>query len=65
VVSYCCVRSITIELPLSAHVIIALFHCSLVWIDFISLASGVCVESGVGAALPLQLVYIRSATSFL
>ena len=41
-VSYWCMGSITVEFPLSARVIMALFSYSLVRIDFIHLASG-CV----------------------
>jgi hypothetical protein len=42
---YCVFGRITIELPLSARVIIALLSLSLVWMDFIILASG-CVCGG-------------------
>jgi hypothetical protein len=63
--SYCVVGSMTMELPLSARVIMALLFFSLVWIDLISLDS-VC-EEGFG----LLVLFCRrnfskwSAASFL
>ena len=60
-VSYWRVGSMTMEFPLSAHVIIALFSFSLVWIDPITFVSG-CVW-WVGFSSISVLMW--SATNFL
>ena len=60
-VSYWCVGSITIELPLSAHVIISLLSFSLSWIDLIRWASG-CV---LWVGLCHCRVCMQSAINFL
>ena len=60
-VSYWGVGSMTMEFPLSAHVTVALFSFSLVWIDPITFVSG-CVW-WVGFCI--ISVLMRSATNFL
>ena len=59
--SYCCMGSMTKELPLSARVIIALLSLSLVSMDFICLALGCvsCIE-----LLFCCNVFMQSATIF-
>jgi hypothetical protein len=59
--SYWGVGRITMELPLSALVTVALFSFSFVWIDLISFVSG-CVRWGGVCCFSLSM---RSATSFL
>jgi len=60
-VSYCCVGSTSMELPLSARVIMALFSLSLVWIDLMSLDSGCVLWLGLFCCN----VTMWSATNFL
>ena len=62
---YCVFGRITIELPLSARVIIALLSFSLVWMDFYYFCFWVCVWWFSGFILFSCNVSMRFATSFL